>query len=269
MFFDISGFALPACSITWEQPSIMYDVCGKEYAVGNPTDGMILDLEDQFDTIDTDLWKFRSGHYRENVYCVGYNPENTYTDSEGLVLKAIKNNPEAGYEWSSPYMRTYDTDNFIASYEMLYGAVEAKIKFSDAHKFHTTLWMLRTRIDGVYYNGEIDIAECANGLIHFGVHCFGIQKNDGITEKAYIIAYYPQKADEHNVYTFVWTHEYIAVYCNNIYIARFPLSAAEIEGVNSLTHPYYVVLNTIPVSETETDEITNNIEYIKFFKLSQ
>lgn len=175
------------------------------------------------------------------------------SSGSGLRYRTVRNNPDEGYEFSSPFISTKN------HFEFLYGRIEAKIKFPTETPHHSTFWTLGACYDrkingqnemyseeGVAFPscGEIDIAEFDNGKAAARTHWSleGFDTSDYTTGGNVVFA---ETASNWHVYACEWTEETIQFFVDGTLKKTWSTSEAEVNGWNPFNHPHYLILNCL------------------------
>lgn len=176
--------------------------------------------------------------------------QNVFIQDGILHLKAIRNNPIAGFEWSAAFV---ETNNI---FEFKYGRIESRIKFSSVAGSYATLWTLGANYDrtqtvdangftdetiGVEHSkcGEIDIAEFNSVgsptiALHYGepqksIHGYG----------------YGISGSDWHVYAMEWNEHKIDFFVDGILKKTIDLDlATESDGYNAFRLPHFLMLNS-------------------------
>ena len=216
-------------------------------------------LSDGFNTFDSNIWSCLSGDYRGIVYLPASYQGNAFTELGHLVVKAIKNNPSSGFEWSSAFV------NSDGKFEFQYGTVLARIRFpKGATNYHATLWMLGDS------PGEIDIAEADNGTVHAAVHYYD---QSGANWHSKLVASFSNiDPKEFNEYRLDWQENRIVFSVNGVTAGSFDVNEATMSGFNSFRQKMYLIVNLLPYSTSskkydDGSAVKMEVDYIKVIKL--
>lgn len=250
--YNIYGIEATPYSVNGKRQAAVYDV------YGNGTYGNLI-LDENFDSIDENLWRFKSGAYRDWQYLPENHANNAFVDSGKLVIQNLKDNPTPQFAWSGAYMDTKGKFSFQT------GSVQVRMKFSSADYYHCTFWLL-----GENFNGEIDLAECDSGEVFAYVHYFD---SDGNLHSKHI-GMYDVDATQFNVYQLDWSEDKLRFICNGKLLGTFNISDATIDGHNSFNQPYYLIINTNPYSTSSNEycsgeSVVNEVDYVRVYGLMQ
>lgn len=194
-------------------------------------------LHETFESINESTWNFKSGQYRDCMYLPTDYSNNAYVQNNQLVIDTIKDNPTQDYQWSGAFIDSKDKIAFEK------GVISFSVKFPDVNNYHATVWMLGSQSKS--NTGEIDIAESDNGTVTCNLHYYNSAGKDHVKKT---LGSYNIIPTEYNTFTMIWTDDDIKFYCNNEYFGKFNIADADIGSYNSFRQPFYIVLNSIPIS---------------------
>lgn len=223
-------------------------------------------FEDNFNSIDTSKWDFRSGYYSERYYMPDDYSNNAYIDNGMLVIRNIRDNPVPDRAWSGAFIETR------GKYYFKYGVVESRIKFpTDSLKYHATLWLMGENYDsdGWPKCGEIDLAEADDGSLSASLHYL----NKKGTHSSFVIGEITDiDISEWHVYKMIWTEEMISIYVDDRLLGNAELHFyTDNDGYNAFRQPMFVMFNCNPYGLHDEDNYESNTVtcYIDYIKISQ
>lgn len=240
-------------------------------------------LEDEFDTFDTTIWECLKSHeYGSGVHS-HYIPENysnnAYVEDGKLIVRNLKDNPTGEHEWSGAFINTKN------KFEFQNGIVISKLRFPDDAKdddgnshYHSTFWMLACDNESFpKLGGEIDIAESESGSVTIALHWYNkdgvLQTTEG-TNVAKLFNYSWKLENyiptDYHTYVMYWDENNIVFHCDGVPIGTFNIDDATVDGVNSFKQKFYLIYNTNPKIDVDSESytsVTNTIEYVRVYDI--
>jgi len=187
---------------------------------------------DEFDgdSLNPEYWEFMLGDGTKYGLPTGWgnNEDQYYTDDpsnikveDGELIITAKKQNYRGRKYTSARIRTMN------KVDILYGRIEARIKFPSGNGIWPAFWMLPT--DNVYggwaASGEIDIVEIFGSKPHlaFGtIHQGGMWPNNSYREAAYRNEDDSLMTEDYHVYAVEWEPDEIRWYVDDVMFTSVP-----------------------------------------------
>ena len=225
----------------------------------------ILVWNDEFNGLDTTVWDYEIGNIRNNELQFYVNSEENIFCKDGILhIKAIKNSPQDGYEWSSGSIISRKGFAFGE------GLIEAKVKYDPKKGCWPALW-------GKGYNywrdyekqqnlglnwpecGELDMAEFTYGGKYAG-GAFWLSDDTGLQDSAKTSASEFTFDNEWHIIGMERTYDGIDFYYDRKYMGTL----FKEEFQDELYTPYNVILNLAigGGSQGQPDESLKETEFL-------
>lgn len=249
----------------------VYDVNGNPIITGQKDlDDLLPDRlliwHDEFDSpvLDPLKWNNIYGNYRN--FC--WNSKDimrNISSGDGMSYWAAKDYPNSVSNFSGAYIHTNNL------FEFRYGRIEAKMRFPDVLRHHTTFWTLgacgefvstsetTTYEDkGVYFPscGEIDMAEFESGDVGARTHwAQGGFDTQSTARQGGNINSMTGTPTQWHIYSCEWTETAITFYLDGVQKSTFSVADATVNGWNPFLIPHYLIFNCVS-SITDRGNIT-------------
>lgn len=247
----------------------------------------VLIFRDEFDgkTLDMSKWRYLVGlRYLDD----GVTPkqaypldqsENVFIKDSILHLKAIRNNPYPGFEWSAAFI---ETNNL---FEFKYGRIEAKMKFSGVKGSYASFWTLGADYDktqelingegnsgvGMWWPkcGEVDIAEFnSTGSpacnMHYGLYKSQHRQVGGTTLDV-------SDASEWHIYAMEWDETNAKFYVDDTLKKTVTIADLTVSGYNCFTKPHFLMFNSGVATASgltpaeDVDELETQVDWVRVY----
>lgn len=262
----------------------IFDIGGNKLFPTSELDGLqelrtdrLLVWHDEFNgvEIDPNKWEHGIGERANRPYWMHLDVRKNVSINGGLLdYYALRDNPKEGFAFSVPYLTTNK------KFEFRYGLIEARIKFSSEPVFHSTLWTLGANSqykyspDGMEQSvgmnfpscGEIDMAECDNGVVVCTKHYSNAI--DGTTVVSSPGIRLTTDAANWHIYGLEWTDTEIRSYVDRVLIGTWSISSATLaNGYNPFKLPHYLILNSIPTIKNTPvwDEMHTLVDWVRVY----
>jgi beta-glucanase (GH16 family) len=162
-------------------------------------------------------------------------------------------------------------------FNITYGKVEVRAKFSQGQGSWPAIWMMpepTTAYSTWPGCGEIDIMEHVNNesVVHHTIHNSTVTNANGSSTATYSAAY---NTADYNIYTMEWTPVNIKFYVNNVLQYTYSKVAGASWQQWPFDVPFYIILNQAggagwPGAITNSNLPFNmQIDYVRVYKMSQ
>ncbi len=235
---------------------------------------------DEFDTMNTDLWKMHQG----GVSCWNYSENSEYGVIDGALYMNIPRHDEYPYNHSQPWITT------IGTFCYNYGYLEARMKFPLKGTTPALWFFTQSNLKSEPYHIEVDAHESVNNASGYtcGIYKSWVPKNpDGssggtIFEHSANLSqvYLPEGAafgDEWHIFGFGWDEEKMWATLDGDtvwthYITE-EYSWGELEGVAGLHEPMFILFSNIctdwdsNIQYSPPDTVSSfQVDYIRLYQ---